>query len=64
MLRIVYTEAKVITGKRQNSTYHYKGIVYINSTVLTYVANLQRNVHVALFVEINIEHNLFPFGVQ
>ena len=28
MLRIVYTEAKVITGKRYNSTYHYKDIVY------------------------------------
>ena len=39
--------------------------VYKYSPVLTYsVTNLQRNVHVALFVGIIVQHNLFPFGVQ
>ena len=42
MLHIGYTEAKVRTGKRYNSTYHSKGIVYQTASVLTHsVTNLQ-----------------------
>ena len=62
MLHILYTEAKVITGKRYNSTYHYKDIGKCNSNVLRYsVANLQST---CCFAEINVEHYLFPFGVK